>query len=82
MTCLEESSALKGVNLLIVDDDQDSCELLSVVLQIYGAVDVRAFSCVNEALTAFQQSQPQALISDIGVPVANGPKPTLRQRFD
>jgi CheY-like chemotaxis protein len=67
-----ESSALQGVKILIVDDDPDSCELLSVALQVYGEAEAKAFICVDEALAAFSRMQPQVLISDIAMPREDG----------
>lgn len=69
---MNEGSALKGIKILIVDDDLDSCELLSEFLQVYGEVEVRVFNCVKETLVAFPQFQPQVLISDIAMPGEDG----------
>ena len=69
---IDESSALQGVKILVVDDDLDSCELLSFVLQVSGEAEVRAFNCVDEALATFPQMQPQVLISDMAMPREDG----------
>ena len=66
------SSTLQGVKILVVDDDPDSCDLLSTVLQVYEETDVRAFSSVKDVLSVFRQLQPQVVISDIAMPNADG----------
>jgi PAS domain S-box-containing protein len=62
---------LKGIHVLVVDDEKDSQDLLAFILQQQGATVTKAGS-VNEALTAINQSTPNLLISDIGMPEIDG----------
>jgi CheY-like chemotaxis protein len=67
----EDSSALEGYRVLIVDDDIDSAELLQFFLEGHGAV-VKLCASGQEALTTFAHWRPQALISDIAMPLMDG----------
>ena len=57
--------------VLVVDDETDSRELMVFLLEHAGANVISATSA-GEALSAFTQSQPDILISDIGMPNMNG----------
>jgi signal transduction histidine kinase/CheY-like chemotaxis protein len=63
--------ALRGARALVVDDDHDTREILSVMLRRYGA-EIRTAGSVREALVAFGDWQPDVLVSDIGMPVEDG----------
>ena len=62
---------LKGVRLLVVDDEEDTRELLIFSLRHYGA-QVSAVATAAEALRVLAQSQPDVLLSDIGMPDVDG----------
>ena len=62
---------LQGVRVLVVDDDADTCELLTTVLGHYGA-EVTAASSVIEALAAVERRWPEVLVSDIAMPGEDG----------
>jgi signal transduction histidine kinase/CheY-like chemotaxis protein len=62
---------LEGVRLLVVEDDADARELLSMILQEAGA-EVTTASSANEALAAFDRQRPDVLVSDIGMPDGDG----------
>ena len=62
---------LNGISILVVEDDPDTRELLSVLLQTQGGT-VTAVSSVQEALTAYDQSRPNVIVADIGMPDYNG----------
>src|SRR5215468_6488739 len=62
---------LKGLKLLVVEDDEDTRELLRVLFQTNGA-KVTAVSSVPEALTACDSDRPDVLVADIGMPDYNG----------
>jgi len=64
-------NALEGLKLLVVEDDEDTRELLRVLFQTNGA-DVRAVSSVTEALAAYDAARPDVVIADIGMPEYNG----------
>jgi hypothetical protein len=63
--------SLQGVRVLIVDDDADTREFFLTALEQYGA-EVTIVGSVNETLATLPQLQPQVLISDIGMPEADG----------
>jgi CheY-like chemotaxis protein len=62
---------LDGVDILVVEDDNDTRELLRVVLETRGG-NIRTASSVHEALIAYDQARPDVLIADIGMPEYNG----------
>ncbi|MBW4679321.1 MAG: PAS domain S-box protein [Microcoleus vaginatus WJT46-NPBG5] len=62
---------LDGLRVLVVDDDTDTCELITTVLTHYG-VSVTAVSSAREAFAALEQLTPDVLVSDIGMPEENG----------
>ena len=67
----KELGLLKGITLLVVDDDDDARELIAEALVDMGAHVERARSA-EEALAKLQDSPPNVLISDIGMPGEDG----------
>ncbi|MEN3331003.1 MAG: hypothetical protein V7641_368 [Blastocatellia bacterium] len=63
--------ALKGLRVLVVDDEVDVPRLLTAVLSLCGA-EVTAVASVAEALAAIQQMQPDVMLSDIEMPHEDG----------
>ncbi|MDZ8029301.1 MAG: ATP-binding protein [Nostoc sp. DedQUE11] len=63
--------SLKGIRLLVVDDDADTREFLAFLLEQQGAIVTIAASA-NEALNAIMQSKPDLLLSDLGMPEVDG----------
>jgi len=62
---------LAGARVLLVEDDDDSRNLLSLILGRYGA-EVTATSSSAEALDSFMQKTPDVVISDIGMAEEDG----------
>ncbi|MEH2192381.1 MAG: response regulator [Nostoc sp.] len=62
---------LIGVQVLIVDDNADTRDFFSFVLEEFGAI-VTTVASGDEALQALTQSKPDILLSDIGMPEMNG----------
>jgi CheY-like chemotaxis protein len=62
---------LQGIKILVVEDDEDTRELLKVLLETNGG-DVIATSSVQEALSSYDQSRPRVIVADIGMPDYNG----------
>jgi PAS domain S-box-containing protein len=60
-----------GLKILVVDDEPDSLELISFVLQQSGAT-VTAVSSAIEVLEILPKWQPDLLVSDIGMPEMDG----------
>jgi signal transduction histidine kinase len=62
---------LRGVSVLVVDDERDARELLESVLHGAGAT-VFAASSADEALRIAVASRPDAIVSDIGMAGMDG----------
>jgi CheY-like chemotaxis protein len=65
------NDALKGVRVLVVEDDPDTRELLKVLFETHAG-EVIATASVQEALSAYDQFQPHVIVADIGMPDYNG----------
>jgi PAS domain S-box-containing protein len=65
------SPSLDGLRLLIVDDELDFRELVSVMLGRYGAV-VKEAGSAGEALGYLETWKPDVLVADIGMPGEDG----------
>jgi PAS domain S-box-containing protein len=68
---VEAPMRLDGLRLLVVDDEKDTADYLSLMLQQRGAAVVVARSA-PEALEAMQHERPDVIISDIGMPHEDG----------
>src|SRR3954465_570663 len=62
---------LEGIRILVVEDDRDTRELLKVLFESEHGI-VSATSSVQEALSAYDQSRPDVIVADIGMPEYNG----------
>lgn len=62
---------LEGIDVLVVDDDADSLELVREALGQAGA-SVRAVRSAREAMEAFTASVPGVFLSDIAMPDEDG----------
>jgi PAS domain S-box-containing protein len=62
---------LKGLRVLVVDDDPDTLEVLHLMLSQYGA-EVRTAASSADALATFLDWKPAVLVSDIGMPNEDG----------
>jgi len=68
---LSRARLLAGLTVVVVDDDEDTRELLSSVLGSAGAT-VDAAANAADALVLCTHLRPDALISDIGMPGRDG----------
>ena len=66
-----ETQPLRGMRLLVVDDDADNREMLAMTLEQCGARVATAGSAA-EAMRILEEERPQVLISDIGLPDEDG----------
>ncbi len=66
-----QARALTGVRVLLVDDDADTRDLMTLVLETDGAI-VTAVGSAEEALTAFETAAPAAVVTDLGMPGMSG----------
>ena len=67
----KSQTALSSLNILLVDDDHDTREMVAAVLSGAGAV-VRACGSAAEATDALETFAPNVIISDIGMPQEDG----------
>ena len=61
----------QGTQILIVDDEPDTRDLLTRFLEQHGAVVIVAASA-HEAMEHLERENPQVMISDIGMPGEDG----------
>ena len=64
-------ASLRGRRILVVDDEEDSLDLMRIVLEGAGASFVGA-SSASEALAAMGRERIDVVISDIGMPGTDG----------
>jgi CheY-like chemotaxis protein len=62
---------LRGVRILLVEDQWDSRELMAEILRLAGA-EVTATGSAPEAMEALAATRPDVLVSDIGMPGEDG----------
>lgn len=67
----QQPKLLRGLKVLMVDDDRDGREMQAVVLKGYGA-KVRVVSSVAAALDILSDFEPDILLSDIRMPLEDG----------
>jgi PAS domain S-box-containing protein len=63
--------SLDGLRVLFVDDEADTREFITVVLEQHG-ISVTAVASVAEALQELERSPPDVIISDIRMPDKDG----------
>jgi hypothetical protein len=66
-----DSQNLQGKRILIVDDSPDTREYIGILLEQFGAT-VTVASSAKEVLALIPESQPDLLISDLGMPEMDG----------
>jgi CheY-like chemotaxis protein len=62
---------MRGLRVLIVDDEADARELLTAIIESRGA-EVLAVASAAEALRSFGEFNPDIMLSDIGMPGEDG----------
>jgi PAS domain S-box-containing protein len=68
---VSERGLLRGIRVLVVDDEADARELLAAVLSEARAV-VETAASAAEAFAALGRFQPHVVVSDIGMPEEDG----------
>lgn len=63
--------SLKGLRIVVVDDEADARDLVDTVLTQYGAKVVTR-ATAQDTIEAIAQFQPHVLVSDIGMPEEDG----------
>ena len=66
-----QPSRFKGLTLLVVDDEPDSLDILTLVLEEEGAEVISVVSA-QAALSVFSKITPDLIVSDIGMPHTDG----------
>jgi CheY-like chemotaxis protein len=67
----DRKRTLRGLRVLVVDDEFDARALVTAMLERSGA-QVLAVGSTREALDSMQTWKPDVLIADIGMPVEDG----------
>lgn len=67
----EPDAQLSGIEVLVVDDDPDACDLLREIMGGSGA-NVKTAMSAADALEVFAKRPPHLLISDIAMPGEDG----------
>lgn len=67
----DQNQSLEGIKAIVVDDEADARELLTLTLEEWGA-EVKSVSSVTEACQLLQRFRPDIIISDIGMPGEDG----------
>jgi CheY-like chemotaxis protein len=67
----EQNLDLTGIRVLIIDDDPDSRELISMVIAQAGA-EATTVASAAEFLNVLESFQPDVVVSDIGMPEVDG----------
>jgi len=68
---LEYPAGLEGLAVLVVDDEADARELLSVLLA-RCKMRITTAATVDEAIALVQKNRPDLIVSDIGMPEQDG----------
>jgi PAS domain S-box-containing protein len=66
-----EPLPLSGIRILLVDDEADMRDFIGFTLRQAGA-DITLAASATEALESLRQTQPDVLLSDIGMPELDG----------
>jgi PAS domain S-box-containing protein len=66
-----QATPLRGVTILLAEDDADTREAFTAIFTKAGA-DVTAVASAAEALTAFDRTPAQVVVSDIAMPQTDG----------
>ncbi len=63
--------SLKGLRVLLVEDDISSREVFAIMLKHFNA-DVKTAESASEGLALFKEFKPDVLVSDIAMPIEDG----------
>ncbi len=66
-----EMTMLAGIRVLLVEDDNDGCEMIALLLREHGA-DVEAVGSAQEAFRAFAARPFDIILSDLEMPGEDG----------
>ncbi len=66
-----ESTDLSGFTVMVVEDESDARELIAEIIRSAGAA-VRPMGSAAEAIAALENTAPDVIVSDIGMPGEDG----------
>jgi PAS domain S-box-containing protein len=66
-----DSQWLRGLDVLLIEDDHPTRQGLALVLEKYG-VHVRQAASAREAIEAYQTAPPSVILCDLSMPVEDG----------
>jgi len=66
-----DRNILHGIRVLVVEDEEDTRDLLGFLLESHGATAI-AVDNVTDALAIFTKNHPDIVVTDIGMPDYNG----------
>jgi CheY-like chemotaxis protein len=66
-----KSDALGGLTILVVEDEPETLELVSLILRDSGA-EVRTASNAEAAIALLETEHPHVVVSDLNLPGADG----------
>ncbi len=67
----EKRTTLRGIRVLVVEDEGDTRDLLGFVLETHGATALLEDN-VTDALEVCRKEKPDVIVTDIGMPGYNG----------
>ncbi len=67
----EQPAILKGLRLLVVDDERDTRDLLVLILEGFGA-EIKSCGSASEAMRLLTEWKPDVVVSDIEMPDEDG----------
>jgi signal transduction histidine kinase/ActR/RegA family two-component response regulator len=67
----ETGEMLKGISVLLVEDNEDSRDMLKIMFEQHG-IKTTAVDSAAAALSAIEKIQPDILVSDVGLPGEDG----------
>ncbi len=70
-TSIDQPPLLRGLSILVVDDNPDDREFVRTSLEQYGAV-VRTAASAQEARERFRRDRPDVVVSDLVMPDEDG----------
>ena len=66
-----QQDILRGWNIVVVDDDPDSLDVATMILEYYGA-NVHTATNGKEGLSLVRSLRPRFIISDLSMPMMDG----------
>jgi CheY-like chemotaxis protein len=67
----KDRSVLRGIRVLVIEDEKDTLDLLAFLLESHGA-RVLPVDNVTDGLAVLEKEHPDIAITDIGMPEYNG----------